>query len=572
MGKHKTPRDASPLGGGVRIVHEDADLLVVDKPSGLISARPDDRTGKTLFHLVRQYLADRAPRAGRGEQPAAWLIHRLDRDVSGLMVFAKTHEAYLSLKDQLQRRQIRRRYLAAVEGQMPLTPTGEWKWVDAFLQDAGPTRPVRVLRQPPVAPKGGRAGGSSKASGPVRAVTYYRVLAAGHGASLLAVRLETGRKHQIRAHLASIGHPVLNDRVYIRTPPAGRLALHAWELAFAHPATGQPARFASPPPPELLRLVGASADVLEREAQAAAPPPAAPPPASKRKPAPAAPAGWDHVAPWYEHLVSQRRSDYHEELILPGVLRLLAAQKGRRVLDVACGEGMLCRRLAEMGVACVGVDASEQLIEAARRLAHELPPRSRPTYLVGDARRLLEVDALAEQRGQFDAAACVLALMNIDPFEPVLRAVAELLKRGGAFTAVTLHPAFRNPGQTSWQWDAAPAAGPKGKPPAGRGGKGRPQPAPARQYRRVDGYLSPAHRSIVMNPGEAAHGKPAVTTITWHRPIQSYVAAFAEAGLLLDALEEWPSHRTSQPGPRAAEQDRARREIPMFLALRGRKV
>ncbi|MFA6133439.1 MAG: hypothetical protein WC869_05425 [Phycisphaerae bacterium] len=74
-----------------------------------------------------------------------------------------------------------------------------------------------------------------------------------------------------------------------------------------------------------------------------------------------------------------------------------------------------------------------------------------------------------------------------------------------------------------------------------------------------------------MNPGQAAHGKAAVTTLTWHRPIQTYIKAFAEAHLLVDALEEWASHRVSEPGPRAAEQDRARREIPMFLALRGRR-
>lgn len=75
-----------------------------------------------------------------------------------------------------------------------------------------------------------------------------------------------------------------------------------------------------------------------------------------------------------------------------------------------------------------------------------------------------------------------------------------------------------------------------------------------------------------MNPGSAAHGKDAVVTLTYHRPIQHYVRAFAQAGLLLDSLEEWSSMRTSQPGPRAAEENRARREIPMFLALRGVKV
>jgi hypothetical protein len=92
-------------------------------------------------------------------------------------------------------------------------------------------------------------------------------------------------------------------------------------------------------------------------------------------------------------------------------------------------------------------------------------------------------------------------------------------------------------------------------------------PAP-RQYRRVDGYLSSGSKEIVMNPGAAASGKEPVVTMTYHRPIQAYINALGHAGFAVDAMEEWPSVRQSQPGPRAAEENRARREIPMFLALR----
>jgi hypothetical protein len=84
----------------------------------------------------------------------------------------------------------------------------------------------------------------------------------------------------------------------------------------------------------------------------------------------------------------------------------------------------------------------------------------------------------------------------------------------------------------------------------------------------VDGYLSPGVSEIVMNPGAAARGSEPVTTLTYHRPLQTYVRALAEAGLLIDALEEWPSLRQSQPGPRAQAENRARREIPMFLTIR----
>jgi len=571
-------------------VHEDADLLVVDKPPGMISARPDDQTGKTLFHRVKQYVRRRPGRGRSGRERSglgrsggggssggggggvgAWVIHRLDRDVSGLLVFAKTHEAYLSLKDQLKRRQVHRRYLAVVAGELPITPAGQWKWIDSFLKDGGPNRPVQLLpaagaeaSQPPP--------GRGEPLAPMRAVTYYRVLAAGHGRSLLAVRLETGRKHQIRAHLAGAGHAIVGDRLYGRQAPAatGRLALHAWELAFSHPVTGQPARFLSPPPQEFLQQVGASSDVLLADAASGE----AGAPAGGSSDVPAAATGgtekgWDHVAPWYEGLVSRQRSDYHEELVLPGVLRLVAPRAGQRTLDVACGEGLLCRRLAGLGLECVGVDASEQLVAAARRLAGSLPPKARVRFLVGDARCLADLPDLQAGRGSFDSAVCVLALMNIDPLEPVLAGAAAMLKPGGSFTAVILHPAFRCPGQTSWGWDAAGQSAPKPKRGAAPGGA---RQSGARQYRRVDAYLSSTNRSIVMNPGEVAAGKPPVTTTTWHRPIQAYVRAFAEAGLLVDALEEWPSHRVSEPGPHAAEQNRARREIPMFLAIRGRRA
>ena len=401
----------------------------------------------------------------------------------------------------------------------------------------------------------------------MRAVTYYRVLASGSGHSLLLVGLETGRKHQIRAQLAAQGHPVVGDRLYGGTSldASYRPALHAWELGFSHPATGAAERFTSPPPREFFRLVGLNNDAILRGSAIDEP---AVPAGASGKAAPAPSGGWDHVAPWYEELVSRRRSDYHEELILPGVLRLLSPRAGQRVLDVACGEGLLCRRLAGLGVECVGVDASQRLIDAARQAAQSLPPKARASFLVGDARRLEELPELAARKGSFDAAACVMALMNMDPIEPVLLGASAMLQPGGAFTAVILHPAFRSPGQTSWGWDVPEAP----KPPVREGKRPPPPPSESRQFRRVDAYLSSMQRSIVMNPGQAAHGKAPVTTFTWHRPIQTYVQAFATARLLVDALEEWPSHRVSEPGPRAAEQDRARREIPMFLAIRGRRV
>jgi SAM-dependent methyltransferase len=163
---------------------------------------------------------------------------------------------------------------------------------------------------------------------------------------------------------------------------------------------------------------------------------------------------------------------------------------------------------------------------------------------VGDARDLKDVE-----RSAFDAAICIMALSNIDPLLPVMQGVAAALKPGGCFVWVITHPAFRAAGQSDWGWDSKQA----------------------RQYRRVDGYLSPGHKPIEMNPGKAARGEQTATTWTFHRPMQTYFEAMSEAGLLVQRLEEWPSLRASTSGPRAAEENRARREIPLFLGVRALK-
>src|SRR5262249_61455775 len=130
---------------------------------------------------------------------------------------------------------------------------------------------------------------------------------------------------------------------------------------------------------------------------------------------------------------------------------------------------------------------------------------------------------------------------------PACEGGARRRRPGGSGVAGRPPPAFRGPRQTSWEWARAADGGP-------------------RQYRRVDGYLSPAQVRIVANPGGVARGESAVETWTFHRPIQAYARALAEAGLWIDALEEWPSLRTSQPGPRAEAENRARRQTPALLA------
>ncbi len=244
---------------------------------------------------------------------------------------------------------------------------------------------------------------------------------------------------------------------------------------------------------------------------------------------------WSAVAGWYDALVGDGGSEFHREVVLPGTLRLLGVSPGDAVLDVACGQGVLCRVLDRGGVRATGVDAAADLIDAARRRGPE-----EIEYRVGDAR---ELGFLPENH--FDAAACVLAIQNVHPVRPVFEGAARALKAGGRLVVVMMHPAFRGPKASSWGWEGN-----------------------AVQYRRVDRYLTPRKEPIVTHPGKEEN------TFTWtfHKPISAYVKALRQAGLLVDAMEEWASHKHSDSGPRAAAENEARREIPMFLALRAVKV
>ena len=212
---------------GIRIVYQDADLIVLDKPAGLLSVATEGQKLDTAFARLNAALA--ASREGR-----PFVVHRLDRETSGLLLFARSP----AVRDRLQASwdRVRKTYLAVVEGE----PRPREGVVRTFLTEGKDLR-VRASAGP-------RPGARE-------AVTRYRVDGTRNGMSLVEVELETGRKHQIRVHLAGLGCPVIGDTVYgAGANPARRLGLHAWRLAFDHPATGQRVELESPVP-TVLRIV-----------------------------------------------------------------------------------------------------------------------------------------------------------------------------------------------------------------------------------------------------------------------------------------------------------------------------
>jgi 2-polyprenyl-3-methyl-5-hydroxy-6-metoxy-1,4-benzoquinol methylase len=272
--------------------------------------------------------------------------------------------------------------------------------------------------------------------------------------------------------------------------------------------------------------------------------------------APAKETHWGDVADWYDKLVGDDGSEYHQHVVIPGVFRMLdVPNKKLHVLDLACGQGVLSRKLAEAGSTVLGIDAAAPLIETARRRneTEKLPI----TYTVADATKLVDDrnNLLPPLKPDSqDAITLILAIQNMTPLSPVWQACKAILKPGGVLIAVMMHPCFRIPRQSDWLWEDR-----------GSGGVGE-------QVRTIKQYLTSSKVDIQTHPGLAAHGKSETTTPHFHRPLQAYINTLGNAGLLIDHVEEWISHKTSQPGPKKAALDRARKEIPMFLALRARKT
>ncbi len=240
----------------IQVVWEDPYLLVVDKPAGMVVHPVRDYVSGTLANGVAYHLLQ------SGSDPVARPVQRIDRETSGLVLFAKEPAVAGLLSRELERQKLERRYIALVEGAV----AADAGTVDKPLRRVWGHPVAREVAEGPRTPEQERLLAEAAAAGRALredwtaagqpAVTHWRVLRRWPAATMLELRLETGRTHQIRVHMAHLGHPLLGDELYGGSRRLiGRQALHAAGLAFAHPVTGEMMRFEAPLPPDLADLV-----------------------------------------------------------------------------------------------------------------------------------------------------------------------------------------------------------------------------------------------------------------------------------------------------------------------------
>lgn len=244
---------------------------------------------------------------------------------------------------------------------------------------------------------------------------------------------------------------------------------------------------------------------------------------------------WEHVSRWYHKQVGTQGHYYHQHTVLPAVIKHLDLHRDSKLLDVACGNGVLSHQIPK-NVEYVGIDGAATLIQQANR------------NKVSDQHQYLHRDAMKPFRlphAEFTHATIVLALQNIQDAAFTIQEISKHLIQNGKLVIVLNHPSFRIPRQSSWEID----------------------PRNKTQYRRVDRYFSEMEIPLNAHPGQ----RSSEVIWTYHQPLQNYTKMLFQAGLVIEEIEEMISDKTSQ-GKNAKMENRSREEFPLFMLIRAQKI
>lgn len=256
MDRYSSRRQHMNETKNMKVVYEDERLIVVDKPGGLLTMSTGRSGETTAYSILYDYLSDRRHHGGRDGKHSIYIVHRLDRDTSGLLLFAKDQQTKLKLQENWNEAVLERKYMAYLEGKIE----DQEGWIETWIYENPVSMKVHChpidSRDIEAAREGqcrfAERNGWQYASSHCRTVGVMEI--DGKTYTKVEFELETGRKNQIRAHSGFIGHPIAGDRKYgASSNPFGRLALHAHKLSFIHPWNGKVLKFTSPLPSALRK-------------------------------------------------------------------------------------------------------------------------------------------------------------------------------------------------------------------------------------------------------------------------------------------------------------------------------
>lgn len=250
---------------------------------------------------------------------------------------------------------------------------------------------------------------------------------------------------------------------------------------------------------------------------------------------------WGKVAKTYNKYLNTDKN-YHTEVVIPNLLRLIGDVKGKNILDIACGQGQISSMLFDLGAKVSGFDAGKDLIKIAKENNKNIE------YKILDAQNFAKDYLEKEKYKNFDIIICILAIQNIENVKSVLENIKKVSNKNTKIYFVINHPAFRIPKYSHWEYS-------------------KNEEGENIQFRRVDKYLSDIKIKMDMNPGEQRISKKEFT-FSYHRSLQHYFKLFSNNNFVVTKLEEWISHKTSEENGKNSERENiARKEFPMFMCL-----